>query len=126
MQSKSASKPARAPGKSSSEEKVVDRSKREQYRFLDYCVQNKVEVTVFTITGATFIGIVYAHDEYTMLFGGRSERSHKRLIRKSFISIIVPKENLNLFAEYAGMGTAHHRKRRGVIKGREGRPGQKT
>lgn len=88
-------------------ETTVDRTTREQYRFLDYCVAQNIECHVFSITGARFSGFIHEHDRETMLFGGRSPR----LIRKSFVALIVPKVAVELFAEYRGMGTALQRKR---------------
>lgn len=97
-------------------EESVDRVRREQSRFLDFCIQNRVELTIFTSSGATFIGMVYDHDDYSLLFGGRNPKSTKRMIRKHFISLMVPKEPINLFAEYAGMGTALKRRKRRLKK----------
>ena len=91
-------------------EDLVDRTTREQYRFLDFCRDNQVELTMFTLSGATFIGIVHQHDRGTVLFGGRSENAQRRLIFKDFISMMVPKEPIELFREYRGLGT--HRTRR--------------
>lgn len=91
-------------------EATVDRTTREQYRFLDFCLSHSIELTVFTSSGATFIGVVYQHDRETILFGGRSQNAQKRLIRKGFISMMVPKEPIELFAEYRGLGTARSRK----------------
>ncbi|MBJ2215784.1 RNA chaperone Hfq [Pseudomonas carnis] len=88
-------------------ETTVDRTTREQYRFLDYCVAQNIECHLFSITGARFSGVIHEHDRETMLFGGRSPR----LIKKSFVALIVPKETVELFAEYRGMGTALQRKR---------------
>tara|TARA_R110002124_G_scaffold128157_22_gene288759 strand:- start:2249 stop:2623 length:375 start_codon:yes stop_codon:yes gene_type:complete len=91
-------------------ESVVDRSTREQYRFLDHCMNMQVEMTMFTMSGATFIGLVHQHDRESILFGGRSEKAQKRLIRKDFISLMVPKESIELFIEYRGLGTHRSRK----------------
>lgn len=89
---------------------AVDRSTREQYRFLDYCMEKQVELTMFTISGATFIGIIHQHDRKSILFGGRSENAQKRLVSKDFISLMVPKEPIDLFIEYRGSGTFMSRK----------------
>jgi len=100
----------------------VDRTTREQYRFLDYCQQHRIECTVFTRAGATFIGVVHAHDRECMLFGGRSQNAQQRLIRKEFVAVIVPSTPIELFIEYRGLGTAKARKRRGRLAKSEPRP----
>lgn len=97
--------------KSFAAEAVVDRTTREQYRFLDHCQEMKIECTVFTLAGATFIGIVYAHDRHFMLFGGRSKNAQPRLINKAFIAMIVPSAPVELFRKYRGLGTALSRKK---------------
>ena len=93
-------------------ETVVDRTVREQNRFLDHCQFNRVELTVFSVTGASFNGIVHDHDRETILFGGSGKNANPRLIRKTFIAMIIPRDALNLFLEYKGLGTARSKNRK--------------
>lgn len=93
-------------------ELTVDRSSREQNRFLDHCQQKRINVTVFSTSGATFNGIVWMHDRESLLFGGKGKSSEPRLIRKNFIALIVPREDIQLFTEYMGFGTAGTKNRR--------------
>ncbi|HBO2935391.1 TPA: RNA chaperone Hfq [Pseudomonas aeruginosa] len=93
-------------------ESVVDRTVREQYRFLDHCKNNRVELTIFSTTGASFNGIVHRFDRETILFGGSGKNANPRLIYKSFIAMIIPREAIGLFAEYKGLGTARCKNRK--------------
>ncbi|HEC1424372.1 RNA chaperone Hfq [Pseudomonas aeruginosa] len=93
-------------------ESVVDRTVREQYRFLDHCQTNRVELTIFSTSGASFNGIVHRFDRETILFGGRGKSATPRLIYKSFIAMIIPREAIGLFAEYKGLGTARCKNRK--------------
>lgn len=88
----------------------VDRSTREQYRFLDYCMEHAIECTILGLSGTAFIGVVHAHDREFILFGGRSKNAQPRLIHKTYIALIVPSSKVELFAEYRGLGTASSRK----------------
>lgn len=92
----------------------VDRTVREQNRFLEHCQTNRVELTVFAITGASFNGIVHQFDRETILFGGSGKNATPRLILKTFVAMFIPREAINLFMEYKGLGTARtkNRKRR--------------
>lgn len=94
-------------------EALIDRSIREQYRFLDHCVENAVVVTVFLVSGAHFIGIVIEHDRKGILLGGKSIAKPKlpRMFMKSYIALIRPNEAIELFIQYRGMGTALKRKK---------------
>jgi RNA chaperone Hfq len=91
---------------------VVDRTVREQYRFLDHCQTNRVELTIFSTSGASFNGIVHRFDRETILFGGSGKSATPRLIYKSFIAMIIPREAIGLFAEYKGLGTARCKNRK--------------
>ena len=86
-----------------SEKKTIDRSRREQSRFLDYCITQQIELTIFTFSGSQFLGLIYDFDDHSVLFGGRNPKSKKRLIRKSFISLIIPNEPIQLFSKNAGV-----------------------
>ncbi len=91
---------------------AVDRSIREQNRFLDHCAHNFVEVTIFLQSGTQFIGIVREHDRKSILLGGRSRAKEPRLIMKSYIALIRPNQPIELFIDYRGMGTALQRKKK--------------
>ncbi|MBN0386147.1 RNA chaperone Hfq [Pseudomonas aeruginosa] len=93
-------------------ESVVDRTVREQFRFLDHCKTNRVELTIFSTTGASFNGIVHRFDRETILFGGSGKSAAPRLIYKSFIAMIIPRETIGLFVEYKGLGTARCKNRK--------------
>lgn len=84
----------------------IDRSVLEQDRFLDHCVQNHVEVTIFLLAGTQFKGIIKAHDRKCLLIGGRSETKEPRMVQKSYIALIRAEVQLDLFKPYRGMGTA--------------------
>lgn len=84
----------------------IDRSVLEQDRFLDHCVQNHVEVTIFLLAGTQFKGIIRAHDRKCLLIGGRSETKEPRMVLKSYIALIRAEVQLDLFKPYRGMGTA--------------------
>lgn len=84
----------------------IDRSVLEQDRFLDHCVQNHVEVTIFLLAGTQFKGIIRAHDRKCLLIGGRSETKEPRMVQKSYIALIRADVQLDLFKPYRGMGTA--------------------
>lgn len=92
----------------------VDRTVREQNRFLSHCKTNRVELTLFSVSGASFNGIVHEFDRETILFGGSGKNATPRLILKTFIAMIIPRDAINLFLEYKGLGTARtkNRKRR--------------
>lgn len=90
----------------------VDRTVREQNRFLDHCQANRVELTLFAVTGASFNGIVHQFDRETILFGGSGKNANPRLILKTFVAMIIPREAINLFAPYKGMGTARTKNRK--------------
>ena len=93
-------------------ESVVDRTVREQNRFLEHCQTNRVELTVFAITGASFNGIVHQFDRETILFGGSGKNAVPRLILKTFVAMIIPREAINLFVAYKGLGTARTKNRK--------------
>lgn len=93
-------------------ESVVDRTVREQNRFLEHCLTNRVELTVFAITGASFNGIVHQFDRETILFGGSGKNAVPRLILKTFVAMIIPREAINLFVAYKGLGTARTKNRK--------------
>lgn len=101
----------KAPRISYAVETVVDRTIREQNRFLDYCLERKVELSILSMSGAMFNGIVHAYDRETILFGGRGKNATPRLIIKRFIALILPREEIELFVEYRGLGTARSRKK---------------
>lgn len=93
-------------------EQMVDRTVREQNRFLDHCQSHRVELTLFSVTGASFNGIVHAFDRETILFGGSGKNANPRLIIKRFIALIIPRDAVNLFHEYKGLGTARTKNRK--------------
>lgn len=93
-------------------ETVVDRTVREQNRFLEHCQINRLEVTIFAITGASFNGIVHQFDRETILFGGSGKNANPRLILKTFVVMIIPREAINLFAGYKGLGTSRTKNRK--------------
>lgn len=93
-------------------ETEVDRTVREQNRFLEHCQINRVELTVFAITGASFNGIVHQFDRETILFGGSGKNAMPRLILKTFVAMIIAREAINLFLEYKGLGTARTKNRK--------------
>lgn len=93
-------------------ESEVDRTVREQNRFLDHCKDKRVELTLFSTTGASFNGIVHDFDRETILFGGSGKSATPRLISKQFVAMIIPREAINLFLEYKGLGTARSKNRK--------------
>lgn len=93
-------------------ETAVDRTVREQNRFLEHCQINRVELTVFATTGASFNGIVHQFDRETILFGGSGKNATPRLIFKTFVAMIIAREAINLFLEYKGLGTARTKNRK--------------
>lgn len=95
-------------------ETVVDRTVREQNRFLEHCQTYRIELTIFATTGASFNGIVHQFDRETILFGGSGKNATPRLILKTFVAMIIPRDAINLFSAYKGLGTARtkNRKRR--------------
>lgn len=100
-------------GQLDSPDGVIDRSIREQNRFLDHCVMHAILVTIFLSSGAQFIGVVVEHDRKCILLGGTSTAKPKtpRMIMKSYIALIRPNEAIELFIQYRGMGTALKRKK---------------
>ncbi len=93
-------------------ESAVDRTVREQNRFLEHCQCKRVQLTLFSISGASFNGIVHEFDRETIMFGGSGKSAAPRLIYKSFIAMIIPRESIGLFDEYKGLGTARCKNRR--------------
>ena len=73
---------------------------------------NRTELTLFSVTGASFLGIVHNYDREAILFGGSGKSSTPRLIFKSFIAMIIPREGIELFLEYRGLGTARRKNRK--------------
>jgi sRNA-binding regulator protein Hfq len=92
-------------------EESVDRTIREQNRFLTFCMRERVELTLFAVTGASFNGIIHQFDSDTILFGGRGKNATPRMILKSFTAMIIPREGIDLFFEYKGLGTARSKNR---------------
>lgn len=92
---------------------VIDRSTREQYRFLDFCVRHGIAVTVFLSSGANFTGIVIQHDRQCILLGSTSTTRPKdpKVFMKGYIALIRPNVAIELFIQYRGMGTALKRKK---------------
>ena len=93
-------------------ETEVDRTVREQNRFLEHCQCNRVQLTLFSTCGASFNGIVHHFDRETIMFGGSGKSAAPRLIYKSFIAMIIARESIALFNEYQGLGTARSKNRR--------------
>ncbi len=93
-------------------ESVVDRTVREQNRFLEHCKGKRVPLTLFSVSGASFNGIVHDFDRETVMFGGSGKNASTRLIYKTFIAMIIPRESIGLFDEYRGLGTARSKNRR--------------
>jgi sRNA-binding regulator protein Hfq len=100
-------------GQLDSPDGVIDRSIREQNRFLDHCVMHAILVTIFLSSGAHFIGVVVEHDRKCLLLGGKSisRPTLPRMFMKSYIALIRPNEAIELFIQYRGMGTALKRKK---------------
>ena len=92
---------------------VIDRSTREQYRFLDFCVGHGIAVTVFLSSGANYTGIVIDHDRTCILLGSTSTTRPKdpKVFMKGYIALIRPNVAIELFIQYRGMGTALKRKK---------------
>lgn len=92
---------------------MIDRAQIEQSRYLDYCQQRQVEVSIILVSGTHFVGYVVAHDWKTLLLAGKRESNPPRLLSKGYIALIRPNkdEDLDLFLEYRGMGTYLQRKR---------------
>ncbi|MPQ69371.1 RNA chaperone Hfq [Pseudomonas sp. MWU12-2323] len=90
----------------------VDRCVREQNRFLDHCLTNRTELTLFSVTGDHFLGIVHNYDRETILFGGSGKSATPRLIFKRFIAMIIPRDGIELFLEYRGLGTSRRKNRK--------------
>lgn len=89
----------------------IDRSVREQNRFLNYCLNNDVEITLYLESGTQFIGYIVSFDLKAILLGAKNANKPSRLIQKSYISLVRPNTPIELFIEYRGMGTARQRKR---------------
>jgi sRNA-binding regulator protein Hfq len=92
---------------------MIDRSQVEQNRYLDYCLENQVEISIILISGTHFIGNVVHHDRKGLLLGGKREDKPARYISKGYIALIRPNKEveMELFVEYRGMGTFLQRKR---------------
>lgn len=92
---------------------MIDRSQVEQNRYLDYCLEHQVEISIILISGTHFIGLVVHHDRKGLLLGGKRENKPARYISKGYIALVRPNkdEDLDLFVEYRGMGTFLQRKR---------------
>lgn len=88
-----------------------DRSTNEQDRFLDYCIRNRVTLTVFLESGHPLIGVVIEHDRKALLLGPVRSNKDIRFIEKSYISLIRANEVLPLFLEYKGRGNHATRKK---------------
>tara|TARA_Y100000815_G_C13067474_1_gene396801 strand:+ start:274 stop:621 length:348 start_codon:yes stop_codon:yes gene_type:complete len=90
---------------------VIDRSVREQNRFLNYCLKNNIEITLYLESGTQFIGYIESFDLKAILLGSKNPSKPNRLIQKSYIALVRPNAPVELFIEYRGMGTARQRKR---------------
>jgi sRNA-binding regulator protein Hfq len=90
----------------------IDRSVREQNRFLDYCVAHNIEITLYLESGTQFIGFINGYDLKCILLGAKNVKKPARLILKSYISLIRANAPIELFIEYRGLGTAKTRKRK--------------
>ncbi len=88
----------------------IDRSVREQNRFLSYCLEHDVEITLYLESGTQFIGYIQAFDLKCISLGAKNPSKPSRLIMKSYISLVRPNSPIELFVEYKGMGTARTRK----------------
>lgn len=88
-----------------------DRSTNEQDRFLDYCIRNRVTLTVILESGLPLIGVVIEHDRKALLLGPVRSNKDIRFIEKSYISMIRANEILPLFLEYKGRGNHATRKK---------------
>jgi len=91
----------------------IDRSIREQNRFLDYCTKHAVIVRLFLCSGANFTGRVLDHDRKWILLGSESTTRPKdpKVFVKSYVALVIPNEPIELFIQYRGMGTALKRKK---------------
>lgn len=88
----------------------IDRSVREQNRFLNHCLNNNVEITLYLESGTQFIGYIISFDLKAILLGAKNSNKPNRLIQKSYISLVRPNTPIELFIEYRGMGTARLRR----------------
>lgn len=88
-----------------------DRSTNEQDRFLDYCIRNRVTLTVILESGLPLIGVIIEHDRKALLLGPVRQNKDIRFIEKSYISMIRANEVLPLFLEYKGRGNHATRKK---------------
>jgi sRNA-binding regulator protein Hfq len=90
----------------------VDRCVREQNRFLDHCVTYRVQLTIIYVNGGKITGIVHDYDRDSIQFGGVGKEAIPKLIRKTFIAMIIPREEIELFLEYRGLGTSRRKNRK--------------
>ena len=80
----------------------LDRSIVEQNRFLDHCLADGKQLTIFLESGVQFIGVVREHDRKSILLSGRSGNKEPRMILKSSVAYIRAEVNLELFLPYRG------------------------
>ncbi len=78
----------------------IDRSMTEQSRFLAYCVDHEITVTVFMATGLSFMGILKAYDRKALLLGYRNPEKLPKLIYTCDVTMIRADDLLNLRGEY--------------------------
>jgi sRNA-binding regulator protein Hfq len=93
-------------------ETVVDRCVREQNRFLDHCREHRTPLVLFFVTGSKITGIVHDYDRESIEFGGTGKEATKKIFMKAFIALMIPREPIELFLEYRGLGTSRRKNRK--------------
>lgn len=78
----------------------IDRSMTEQSRFLRYCVDHEITVTIFMATGLSFMGILKEFDRKALLLGYRNPEKLPKLIYTCDVTMIRADDVLNLRAEF--------------------------
>jgi hypothetical protein len=90
----------------------VDRSLSEQSRFLRYCIDREITVTVFMSSGLSFMGIPRAFDKKSLLLGYRNAEKIPKLINTAFVTMIRADSILSLREEHHSDEAAIYRLRR--------------
>lgn len=96
----------------------VDRTQSERERFLGYCIENEITVTVFIANGQTFEGIPRSHDKRWLLLGYRNPNKVPLMIQTQDIQMVRAKEILHLRKEYETSETAIRKARRKALERR--------
>lgn len=83
----------------------------EQSRFLQFCIEHEIIVTIFVEDGMSFMGIIRAFDKATLLLGYRNPTKLPKMIMTRFITFIRADSILELRKEFHSTGTAESRRR---------------